>query len=311
MKRLILRIFCFIVILFAVFYILFFPVLFQKEEQTVYEGILRLWNIDSFEGGKGSRGSFLSKVAKSFEKTRNGVYIMVNSYTQEGVAEALKNGEYPDMVSFSCGLDGIAEICRELSFSFGGGEIGGKNYAYPWCAGQYYFFCQEDDFSSISSDNLLISEGGNNLPAAAAALCGIRGEVKAEDSTSAYVDFLKGKYRYMLGTQRDVCRFASRQVNVYTMPVSEYADLFQYIAVTAKDDADAACCYDFLSLLFSDEVQSTLSGIGMYPMKEVNVQSTLSAFVERNALSAVRGTAEEALVSGDTKILKSYLKSLN
>lgn len=63
-------------------------------------GIVRLWNIDTFEGGKGSRTAFLNRVSAAYEKKHEGVYIMVSSYTAEGAAAALKEGHFPDMISF-------------------------------------------------------------------------------------------------------------------------------------------------------------------------------------------------------------------
>jgi hypothetical protein len=310
MKGLLFRIGCFILIIIALVYALIFPSLTpEAEEQT---RVLRLWHIDSFEGGKGSRMSFLKKAARAFEKREGNVYIMVNTYTREGVAEALQRGENADMVSFSCGLDGIAEKCVELPYSFAGGEIGGKTYAYPWCAGQYYYFSKENDFSSLSAEGLLLSKGGENVPAAAAVLSGMAGgEIEAEDSTSAYVDFLNGKYPYMLGTQRDVCRFASRKAEVYTMPVEEYSDLYQYLAVTAQEKEEISLCLSFLNYLLSDEVQAELPSIGMYSAGEVTVETTLSAFVDSIGVETFRETAEGALASGEMKILKSCLKSLN
>ena len=47
-------------------------------------GIVRLWNIDTFEGGKGSRSAFLNRISAAYEKAHDGVYIMVSSYTAEG-----------------------------------------------------------------------------------------------------------------------------------------------------------------------------------------------------------------------------------
>jgi hypothetical protein len=210
-------------------------------------------------------------------------------------------------------LDGIAEKCVELPYSFVGGEIGGKTYAYPWCAGRYYYFSKENDFSSISAEKLLLSKGGENVPEAAAALSGMAGggEIEAEDSTSAYVDFLNGKYQYLLGTQRDVCRFASRKAEVYTMPVNEYSDLFQYLAVTAQEKAEISLCLAFLDYLLSDEVQADLSSIGMYSAGDVKVKTTLSAFADSGGVEEVQSLAEGAIASGEMKILKSCLKSLN
>lgn len=280
-----------------------------QEEQ--YGGILRLWHIDSFEGGKGSRASFLNRAAGKYEKQNSGLYIMVTGYTVDGAEAALAAGERPDLLSFSCGIEGTAEICRALDISFQGGVIGGDCYAYPWCGGKYYLFCLENDFSSLSADNLLVSDGGNNLPWVAAALYGIQGAVNSADSTSAYVQFLNGKYKYLLGTQRDVCRFAARGATVYRQELTEYSDLYQYIAVTTREEADIAACKGFVSSLLSEDTQSELESIGMYSLREISVQNTLSAFVGRTGLEETARQGKQALETGEIKILKTYLKSLN
>ncbi len=273
--------------------------------------ILRLWHIDSFEGGRGSRAAFLSGAAARFERENGGVYVMVRTYTAAGAAAAIEAGNVPDLLSFSCGLDGAAEVCRAISLRFGGGEIGGAYYAYPWCCGGYYLFSLEDDFSAVTAENLLLSDGGNNLPQAAAAFYGITGAVACEDSTSAYVHFLNGKYRYMLGTQRDVCRFQTRGANVYALPLTAYNDLYQYIAVTSSDGEKTALCEAFVDSLLSEETQAELSRIGMYPLSAASAEYTLSAFVDGAGLAAVRAAGEEALRTGEIKILKTYLKTLN
>ena len=40
----------------------------EKEEEKGGTEILRVWQIDSFEGGRGSRASFLNGVARLYEK---------------------------------------------------------------------------------------------------------------------------------------------------------------------------------------------------------------------------------------------------
>ncbi len=282
-----------------------------QTQKDGYSGILRLWHIDLFEGGKGSRSAFLNRVAGRYEKKNENLYIMVNTYTAQGAAEAFKKGEYPDLLSFSCGVDGVAEVCRKLSFRFGGGEIGQSAYAYPWCGGGYYLFCLEEDFSSVSAETLVLSDGGNNLPWIAAALYGVKGEIGCESSTSAYVHFLNGKYRYMLGTQRDICRFQTRGVSVYSQPLTKYNDLFQYIAVTVREENAVTACENFVKFLLSDEEQQKLPEIGMYPLSQISAQNTLSAFVTQGALGELRAVSQSALKTGDIKILKSYLKALN
>ena len=310
MKRIVSFLLSLSFILFSVLFVLFRQPP-QKQAAPPYKGILRLWHIDSFEGGKGSRANFLKRAASQYEKSHNGVYFMVNTYTAEGAAQAIAQGDIPDLISFSCGLNVVGEHCRALSVNFSGGVIGKDCYAYPWCGGGYYLFCLEEDFSLVNAQNLVISDGGNNLPWVAAALHGLSGEIPTLDSTSAYVQFLKGEYRYMLGTQRDVCRFQTRGATVYRQPLQEFNDLFQYIAVTTPDADALTACMEFTSFLLSDAVQEKLTEIGMYSAKSISAQNTLSAFVDRGGLEQMRQGSKDALQTGQLKILKNYLKPLN
>ena len=88
--------------------------------------ILRLWNVDTFEGGVGSRASFLGKAANRFEK-KYSLYIMVTPHTKESAERALRSGDIPDMLSCGPGLEGVAELAAEVD-----GEYGAA-----WCIGKY------------------------------------------------------------------------------------------------------------------------------------------------------------------------------
>ncbi|MFQ7079439.1 MAG: hypothetical protein ACLRSW_16735 [Christensenellaceae bacterium] len=225
-------------------------------------GIVRLWNIDTFEGGKGSRSAFLNRISAAYEKAHDGVYIMVSSYTAEGAAAAIREGNLPDMLSFGIGFSEAAESCLKINGrSFAGGLVGKECRAVPWCrAGNAVL--PEDGFEDAGAANTVVSLGGSNQPLAAAALLPLTGNIAAEESTSAYVRFLNGKYKYLLGTQRDVCRFASRGVNVYCKPISDYSDLYQYIAVTSRDAEIKKICDDYVESLLGEN-QKKLTEIGM------------------------------------------------
>lgn len=311
MKKVLPSLACFLAILFSFIFLWLYPARTGEKTVQAEKVVLRLWHVDTFEGGKGSRAAFLNRVARTFESGREGVYIMVETFTKEGVESSLEEGQSPDMISFSCGVEGVAELAKALPFSFVGGRLDDGCYAYPWAAGRYYLFSLTDDFTGINEETLVLSEGGKNIPQAAAALAGLQGEFKRENSTSAYVDFLSGKYRYMLGTQRDVCRFAARGVDVKKKTVEEYSDLFQYISVVSDQAREGEVSQKFVNYLLSAEVGEKLSEIGMYPAETVKVESTLCAFTDGAGVENLRNVAEQALVSGDTKILKSYLKPLN
>ena len=265
----------------------------QKSGEAEARTVVRVWNIDTFEGGKGSRTAFLKSVARGL---RGEAYYLVTSYTLEGALSAFAEGDAPDVLSFGVGLSEFAERLLPLKREFAGGELGGKTLAYPWCMGGYYLFSLTD---FEGEGRTALSVGGENLPAVAARLEGISGE--ETESVAAYTGFLSGKYRYLLGTQRDVCRFQARGVSVQARPLTKYCDLYQYIGILSSEKRDASLA--FVEALLSPEVQGRLSQIGMFPL-ENNAERTVSVFSSREALGRLAAAARE----GD--VPEKYLKSI-
>ena len=277
-------------LLLAAAVIVFVP---QKSEKAEARTVVRVWNIDTFEGGKGSRTAFLKSVAREL---KGEAYYLVTSYTLEGALSAFAEGDAPDVLSFGVGLSEFAERLLPLKREFAGGELGGKTLAYPWCMGGYYLFSLTD---FEGEGRTVLSVGGENLPAVAARLEGISGE--ETESVAAYTGFLSGKYRYLLGTQRDVCRFQARGVSVQARPLTKYCDLYQYIGILSSEKRDASLA--FVEALLSPEVQGRLSQIGMFPL-ENNAERTVSVFSSREALGRLAAAARE----GD--VPEKYLKSI-
>lgn len=277
-------------LLLAAAVIVFVP---QKSKEAEARTVVRVWNIDTFEGGKGSRTAFLKSVAREL---KGEAYYLVTSYTLEGALSAFAEGEAPDVLSFGVGLSEFAERLLPLPYSFAGGELGGKTLAYPWCMGGYYLFSLTD---FEGEGRTALSVGGENLPAVAARLEGIAGE--ETESVAAYTGFLSGKYRYLLGTQRDVCRFQARGAIVQARPLTKYCDLYQYIGILSAEKRDVSLA--FVEALLSPEVQGRLSQIGMFPL-ENNAERTVSVFSSREALGRLAAAARE----GD--VPEKYLKSI-
>lgn len=276
----------------------FFPRDKETEKQDVR--VVRVWNVDTFEGGKGSRTAFLASVARAAEAERERVYYLVLSYTAEGARAAMQEGTYPDILSFGIGLDCAAERALPLGRDFAGGETD-ECLAYPWCAGGYFLFSLDEDFTA--EGKTAISCGGSNLVQVAAALAGVSGE--EVPSLDAYSGFLSGKYRYLLGTQRDICRFASRGVAVGIQPLLAYNDLYQYISVLSsekKEDCDA-----FVRVLLSDRTQERLSSIGMYPLADGTAEGyTASVFSSPQSLGELLSAAR----TGEEKNIVKFLKKI-
>lgn len=261
-------------------------VFFPKGEEAKNEDVrvVTVWHVETFEGGKGSRASFLKSAARRAEKAREGVYFLIRTYTAEGAIAAFSEGKKPDAISFGLGLGLNAEELVSLPYAFAGGCSAGKNLAYPWCRSGYYLFSLTDDFTEKGP--CAISSGGKNLSVLAAMLEGIEGE--EQESGAAYVGFLSGKYRYLLGTQRDICRFQTRGVEVFRRDLNRYNDLFQYFSVL--NAAKREDCFALLNELLSAETQESLSQIGMLPVAGAQ-GLTLDVFSSEKTLSELAAIA--------------------
>ena len=300
-----------LVILSAFFSIAIFPSLIRKENHFTapeYKGIITIWQIDSFEGGTGSRKQFLLKVARSYERQNSGLLIMVIDHTFESVKEALNNGEYPDIISYGNGvlLSGIQPL--NSSEFFKGGAIDKTIYALPWCRGGYCLIRkgQTEIENGAILDKITLSKTEYNQPALALYLSQFRAkEYVVKSPLDAYVDFVGGKSDYLLGTQRDIIRLSNRGVDFSITPLIEYNDLYQYVSVMAKSDERIYYAKDFINYLLSSKVQQMLKDIGMLScFEEVNYQSqplvelqnikheyTLSAFSSEKSLAEIHDLA--------------------
>lgn len=266
-----------------------------RAEESGAARIVHVWNVDAFEGGKGSRTAFLRRAAKVAERSREGVRYLVTSVTSEGLYDALGKGELPDVLSFGGSVEGLEELCLPLGVRFAGSER-----ALPWCRGQYFLFSMTDDFTQAG--DTAISAGGSNLSAVAAYFAEITG--KEAPSLNAYIDFLGGKYRYLLGTQRDACRFAARGQTVYSRPLNDFCDLYMYVSVLTRERGDD--CLHFVETLRSDGVQCLLEEIGMYPAADAAGLTTGAFF---SAEEAAR-LADAVRAGAPRKNIEKFLKTV-
>ena len=189
----------------------------QSKESGDKKGIqlIEMWQIDGFEGGKGSRASYLSRAAEKCFEGQN-IYFKVTSLTADAARANISSGRAPDLISYSAGFYGIEELVNE------------KYPAYTWCSGRYCLISLDAsaDFSDANSENTVINEGKDNLVGVCAALEGF-GEADSESSVNAYLKLLDGSYKYLLGTQRDIFRFISREVEYCVKPLTAFNDLYQ------------------------------------------------------------------------------------
>ncbi|MBS1412086.1 MAG: hypothetical protein HPZ00_02080 [Christensenellaceae bacterium] len=125
----------------------------QKRRESMYTGVITVWQVDTFEGGTGSRTAWLNRLLASLEKQYNGVYFVVRSMTPERAKTLLASGNesiMPDMLSFGRGLiENPEELLMPISEEYTTGLMpelidacGG--YALPWAFGGYAVFADSE-----------------------------------------------------------------------------------------------------------------------------------------------------------------------
>ena len=143
-----------------------------SSEPSEFQGILEVWNIDTFEAGSSSKESFLLEVAKEFQKQNKGTYIIVKNLTIDELNLSLQAGKTPDLFSFGFGVGDIlksylCEIGRSDSKYQAldeSGVVDGKTFAVGYLLGGYYLFSTQDKIlnAGLDSENIILSEKLNN-----------------------------------------------------------------------------------------------------------------------------------------------------
>lgn len=313
-----LRCICAILLSVSIIFTVFFGAGKISEQTPIkkaegYKGVITLWQVDGFEGGKGSRKQFLLKVARTFERQNQGVLIMVVNHTFTSVKENFDNGIYPDLLSFCGGVELKTPFEIKVKRATSGGKIGEKTYATPWCRGGYTLISNPEVMDNQADRTIIVSQSEytNSLTAI------LLEEYKFKEylvlkPMDAYVKFTQGKIKYFLGTQRDLTRLSNRGMEVESTPLTKFNDLYQYVALTGNGQDKKVYAQRFIEFLISDQVQSQLVSINMFSpfsnlsftdqnlsaMQSISDFSTLSAFESPECLKELQRISLFAL-SGD------------
>ena len=287
------------------------PFLINKNEIVKNENvILTVWHIDGFEGGKGSRYTFLREVASDFSRQNKGVNILVSSYTQSGANELIKKGKTADVTSYGgVGLD-LQNYAQELSIEgVDGGVVNGKRYAVSYLKGGYFVIKKGENASEI-----IISKGENVTPEIACLFSGERASVyTVRPPLDAYALFLTRKNATLIGTQRDIERLLSRNEEFTAQPIKGYSDIYQYLSITTQKMENEYYARKFVSYLTSQKVQEKVVNLkmlsvnktGLYPdneylsaLEKTDIYYTFSPFSDRITHKKACDTALSKLNSG-------------
>lgn len=298
---------------------------FLTKSESVNEGqtpvILSVWQIDSFEGGSGSRTAFLRKVLSEFSKKNPLISVVVSSQTPTSANNLLKQGNFPDVISYgACSVE-LQGYAKSLPFKAqGGGAVGAKCFAVPFLKGGYFVIKKGEgdkkvivSTSEYSTSEIACLFSKNSFD-----------DYLFLSHQDAYATFLNRKNAVMVGSQRDIIRLLNRGENFDATPISDYSDIFQYLSVTSSKNLDASVL--MVEYLIGSSVQNKVSEInmlspylkGLYQdnksyalLEDITPSYTLSAFSTKEHLAFCKQHAVSLLLSkGDKGDIIKYLKQL-
>ncbi len=261
-------------------------------------GIVTVWQIDSFEGGRGSRAQYLRSVGEELHESA-GVYVEVTALSASAARDNIAAGNVPDAISYGAGFYGL--------------EKTGGSGAVAWCRGGYCLISLGAAGEAPSAENTVINAGRDNLAAAAALFEGLDGSAVLPPG-SACAALLNGEYMYLLGTQRDVIRLQTHGAQFAVQPVTGFNDLYQYISVLAAGEKREQC-ERFIELLVArediDRIGMLRDGLSLYAgemhaLEGVKADYTVPATVGGEYMERIKS----AVADGDINLLKSLLKPL-
>lgn len=262
--------------------------------------VLTLWQIDSFEGGKGSRAKYLQDIADQYFEDAH-LYVRVTALSADAARANLSDGNIPDMISYGAGFYGLESYLNDNCDCIN------------WCRGAYVLITLggEPDFSSVTPQNTVINAGKDNLASACALFEGLNGADVAAP-TSAYVSLIGGKYKYLLGTQRDIYRLTTRGESFSVKVITSFNDLYQNISILCGGEDYNYCRQFIFYLLQTSEGVESLGLISdktnhtgaMRQLQAATFEYTLNSFIGRDYYDKLTSTVER----GDINSLKNLLK---
>ncbi len=263
----------------------------NSEYKFEYNGVIELWNVDTFEGGSVSRTTFIENRCVEFEKKHKGVLILVKNITLEQLELNLKSNKKPSIITFGIGTgDYIVNDLVSISSQYNirddlikSSIIDKKIKALPIMLGGYSLITNKEKLSStntqdILSSSLIYSREDYNIPLFSLFVNNLAPKVNSDisvNSFDAYDKFIHENYNSLLGTQRDFFRCKNRENNLKMqcnyINLGGYTDLIVYGGIFKSNAKTEQISQKFLEYLVSDNVQDNLSNIGMFSVLNKNI----------------------------------------
>ena len=126
-------------------------------EKSKFNGLIEIWNIDSFESGSLSKEAILNFAASEFQKKYRGCYVLVRNISEQECLNMLLQGQKPDLFSCSYGVSGkIADYLQGFEIQdFGlnenflqAGKVNDSLFGVAWCCGLYFLMTTKKSLSN-------------------------------------------------------------------------------------------------------------------------------------------------------------------
>lgn len=79
-----------------------------------WQGVINIWHIDSFRTPNIGKAAALRKIAVSFEKKYNGIFVEIEEITSEEYQKRISEGKNADIISFPAELNMDLSACAQL-----------------------------------------------------------------------------------------------------------------------------------------------------------------------------------------------------
>ncbi len=261
-----------------------------RRREKYYYGVIDFWQIDSFEGGTGSRTNFLKEITKKFEKQNNGVFVNIESITAEKAEKLIKTGQKkPDVISYGAGVEIDENIFADLNLINVPDLVKNiKSKAVPWCMGAYFMIGDSDKTKwgndgfikqtkkgavTVYSVGIPQRKGHNAVDSVNFKNIGENGILKGNSSEIFEAYNYSGKVNRMIGTQRDLYRLQSlesrnlaREGDVTFLGCT---DIFQYVSVfLCGNNKKMTTLNSYVNFLIEKTQQDEIGSIGMFPVRK-------------------------------------------
>ena len=131
-------------------------------KKSEFQGMLEIWNVDTFESGTASKSSFLSYASKEFQKNHKGLYFMIRNVSKQELVNLLEIGEKPDLISCSYGVaESVKAELKPFSKNVSlqkdfleAGKLEGKQFGLAWCYGIYFLISTPEKLEQAGVDDV-------------------------------------------------------------------------------------------------------------------------------------------------------------